>query len=294
MVMPESTLKKPKAHTFGERIRWLRELNGMTMRQFAAKVGCDPGYISKLEAGKATNPSSVFASALAFSFRANWNWLMSGEGDPFISGDEKTKGLLTDWSSDRLQRIFAVLHDLPEALGAGKALDCIMGDVSVREIQVVWGRIRSHPEIPATAKLFWNDVFLHYQLSKGNWGEDKKSKESLDAIQPLTKHVSMPESESPLENLLGRVRRALIAPGAKAELARKMGVTRQAVNQWLRPQNPTAPTADAALRLWEMFPPDEQGREAKTKRSDSASTPSDPKTRSRQSYEKTKSSPPER
>jgi DNA-binding phage protein len=56
-------------------------------------------------------------------------------------------------------------------------------------------------------------------------------------------------SPSRWQKLLVRVRRLVDAPGAKAGLARELGVTRQAVNKWLTEEG--APSAEITLRLLE-------------------------------------------
>lgn len=123
-------------------------------------------------------------------------------------------------------------------------------------------------------------------------GGKNKEQVTLDIPAALPEHAPMPADKSPLAALLARVRRAVSARGAKAELARKMKVKRQAVDQWLRLENPTAPTADAALRLAEMFP--ERNSQGAPKQSlANVTSIREAKTRKESKHE-IKSSPPKR
>jgi transcriptional regulator with XRE-family HTH domain len=94
--------------------------------------------------------------------------------------------------------------------------------------------------------------------------------------------------------LADRVRRATAAPGAKAQLARDMGVSRQAVNKWLRKTDSGAPSADLIFRLLAWV----TAEEAKQQQSAaSGSTPTAPKTRMNKGQvnePKNKSSPTKR
>jgi len=85
-------------------------------------------------------------------------------------------------------------------------------------------------------------------------------------------------------SLLAELKALTVEPGSKANLARRFGVSRQAVNKWL--SNESSPTADMTLRLLEWV----QGEEAKQKRSPGrAVTRPEPKAQFSQSkYEKPK------
>lgn len=51
----------------GELVRWLRTLCKMSVRQFAAKVGVSPSYLSKLERGKETLSPELARTILDWS-----------------------------------------------------------------------------------------------------------------------------------------------------------------------------------------------------------------------------------
>ena|ERR1035437_8684994 len=112
-------------NTFGQRLRWLRDFKEMKLREFADRVSADPGYLSKLETGRAKNASRRFLTRVVVAFRVNPEWLASGDGDPFGNPfkDERAQSGLSGWSNKRLQRIMAVLDELPDAL----AVDAVLG-----------------------------------------------------------------------------------------------------------------------------------------------------------------------
>jgi DNA-binding transcriptional regulator YiaG len=76
---------------------------------------------------------------------------------------------------------------------------------------------------------------------------EKECKEGLDT-PPSTPHTSVVKVRiRSLRELVHRLKQVTSAPGAKAALARKLGVTRQAVGQWL--SGKSNPTAEATLQL---------------------------------------------
>src|ERR1035438_10405876 len=91
------------ANTLGARLRELRRFRGLTLRRFAGQVECDPGYLSKLETGKAQSPSERFLVSVMVNFKVNLEWLRTGAGVPFweASHDEGTRQSLPDWSPER-------------------------------------------------------------------------------------------------------------------------------------------------------------------------------------------------
>jgi transcriptional regulator with XRE-family HTH domain len=114
--------------------------------------------------------------------------------------------------------------------------------------------------------------------------------EGLDVPVKLCLNVDVSQKS---KSLWGNLRRRLIAvlrvPGAKTNLALKMGVSRPAVSQWIADDG-TAPTAEMTLQLLAWV----QVEEAKQKKALAVSLPPPERktrVRSSKSYEKTKSSP---
>jgi transcriptional regulator with XRE-family HTH domain len=228
--MIESTQIVPDAKIFGQRLRWLRDFKEITLQEFASKIDCDPGYLSKLENDKAKNPSARFLGAVALIFRVNVAWLRTGEGDPFwtASTDERTKNALPNWSDKRYQRIFSVLDELPDALAIDAVLERLFRDQSLEEFQEIWREVMAIPDLPATARLFLNDVYVRFQIIKSN--EESRGKLGLtNKVKTLTKETVQPV----LPKLIQRLKRATEARGSKSELAQWLGVHRQSITDWL-------------------------------------------------------------
>jgi transcriptional regulator with XRE-family HTH domain len=96
---------------------------------------------------------------------------------------------------------------------------------------------------------------------------------SLDNWEPIDIFAIEHPKMTRLEKLIESIKRLTAPRGAKAKLAREFGVSRQALDQWLRHEN--APSAELALRLDDWV----QSVEAReTKSSEDALTSSEPKT----------------
>lgn len=76
---------------------------------------------------------------------------------------------------------------------------------------------------------------------------EKECKVGLDTLSDIPKDAGVKIRIRSLEELVARVKQITSSPGAKAALARKLGVTRQAVGQWLSGES--NPTAEATLQL---------------------------------------------
>lgn len=72
-----------------ERLKLLRKKLGLTQEEFAESLGTVFTAISKYELGK-IKPGSEFLFKLNKLYRTNINWLLTGEGDMFISPDSRS------------------------------------------------------------------------------------------------------------------------------------------------------------------------------------------------------------
>lgn len=72
-----------KMNTIGERMRFLREKVNLKQSAFAERVLVSESYISKVETGKEM-PSDIFTKLVAYEFNVPYNWLLKGEGYPYI------------------------------------------------------------------------------------------------------------------------------------------------------------------------------------------------------------------
>lgn len=69
--------------TIGSRVRAVREANGMTRKEFAARLGCPDGEILNVEFDRLKKPEqkeSLYRS-IAAEFGVSLEWIKTGEGD---------------------------------------------------------------------------------------------------------------------------------------------------------------------------------------------------------------------
>lgn len=246
-MMPESTLKDAHATTFGARLKWLREFKGLTIREFAARMGCDPGYLSKLETGKARNPSDRFLITLRSCFFANEWWLRDGEGDPFQSTVqvEQTKTAMPDWSDKRIQRLFALLDDLPEALATDAVLSYFFRDLTVEELRDLMVAVSKIPNLPAPARAFWFGAIGRLQGPKLH----AQAKEN-DLTNTSGSFTDVPV-KAQWPDLKKRLQKATAPIGAKTALSKILNVDPTQISQWLSDsKSAREPGGEYALQMF--------------------------------------------
>jgi transcriptional regulator with XRE-family HTH domain len=238
-----STYNFADAKTFGQRLRWLRRFKELTLQNFASRVGCNAGYLSHLENGKAKNPSKRFIVSVAVNFRVSGQWLRTGEGDPFweAAKDSQTRESLPDWSEKRLQRIMAVIDELPDALAIEAVLIRLLRGKTLAEVQSLFGEIRDVPNLPVTARLFWDHVYVLCQVDKLPASSQKKD---LTEAETCLKHDDV---KAQLPSLLERLKKATQESGQKSALAKFLGVPLASVSRWLSGER--EPGGEIALRL---------------------------------------------
>jgi transcriptional regulator with XRE-family HTH domain len=81
----QSTKKVSIEITFADRLKRLRAERSSTLQQLSTKLGCDRSYLSRLETGKAKNPSVDFLRRAAAVLGVNEQWLELGVGTPHLS-----------------------------------------------------------------------------------------------------------------------------------------------------------------------------------------------------------------
>lgn len=79
--------------TINERVRWIRELLGMTQDEFASSVYRTSSEIKNIEYDK-TTPKSEVIHAICDVYNLNPDWLKNGEGAMFV--DAAPEGHLVD------------------------------------------------------------------------------------------------------------------------------------------------------------------------------------------------------
>ena len=79
--------------TINERVRWIRELLGMTQDEFASSVYRTRSEIKNIEYDK-TTPKSEVIQAICDTYNLNPDWIKNGEGAMFV--DAAPEGHLVD------------------------------------------------------------------------------------------------------------------------------------------------------------------------------------------------------
>ena len=73
--------------TENERVREIRKVKGLTMRQFGEKIGVVGSTISDIQNGRRSlNRQNLLA--ICREFRVNEDWLRTGEGEMFVEPDD--------------------------------------------------------------------------------------------------------------------------------------------------------------------------------------------------------------
>lgn len=73
--------------TKNERVREIRKVKGLTMRQFGEKIGVVSSTICDIENGR-RNLNRRNLLAICREFRVNEDWLRTGEGEMFVEPDD--------------------------------------------------------------------------------------------------------------------------------------------------------------------------------------------------------------
>lgn len=249
--MTQATQKSPWGKTIGSRLQWLRTFKGLTLRAFADRLHCSASYLSKLESGKSQAPSERLIVAVSMAYKVSGDWIRSGKGDPFYL-PQLTGNAQPDWSNEEMQRIMAVLSELPDALNGVKVVDCILGKIPLAALQEIWRRVRMLPNLTPAAISFWNDVFTDCQFSRLSFSGESSGASNIDKLDnelPAAK-VSDVTSEVPTwPGLKAELLKLTVERGMKAWLADELGVSRQVVNNWLATSDQGRPDAENTLLL---------------------------------------------
>jgi transcriptional regulator with XRE-family HTH domain len=271
---PDATKKREKMNksTLGLRLRHLRELKGLTLKQFATDLSCDPGYLSKLENGKVEAPSDRFLVNVSMVLKVRSEWLRTGQGPLFDPGDEPTRVALCGWSARRISSIVQVLPDLPEALATDLVLGYLLGPKSLQEMQEVWHDIPGFGDLPYPARLFWNDAFFRLQFCKSRGSEPGPQKKGLDKDSDYCNYEGV---KTELQRLLDQVRRLTEERGERAALATFLGVPRPRISEWLSGRYEPGGQITLKLARWV------EQQERKTRGPGAISSAPEPKTRSK-------------
>lgn len=99
-----------------QRLKYLlKELN-LSQRQFALKLGLDPGYFSRIVQGKVTPPDRILL-LIEGVFHVNGTWLRTGNGDPFTDKDvspikQEMLDMIDKLDDNEVKAVLSFLHYL--------------------------------------------------------------------------------------------------------------------------------------------------------------------------------------
>ncbi len=156
--------------TFGDRIRELRKKKGLSIQELAALVKVSENTILRWEKGKVTPRSRTVLEKLSEILEVNPEWLLTGEGEMFLSHTEKVKvfevnepgAVYGDETHDHARRLKHLLDEV-----------VLRSKLDLKEIPILHGLVGAggsrylvEPEIMGTIYLpkmmtvTWNDPFI--------------------------------------------------------------------------------------------------------------------------------------
>jgi repressor LexA len=107
----------------GQRIKEIRQLKGLTQKEFADSLGIVQGFLSGLERGKKI-PSDTLMIALCHLYEINEEWLNSGSGDMFKGKNASDTGLKQTLKTD-IPLLSVISQEFPEKIRDEEIFDHI-------------------------------------------------------------------------------------------------------------------------------------------------------------------------
>ena len=154
-------MQQEKLHnlkTFADRLRWVREGMGLSLEAFGAAIGYDKSYLSRLEGGKAANPSADFIESVCNKFMVLRDWLLAGEGVP-VMRDAIVK-LASEIDSSKVGSKGGQAIAMEAELDTVHVIWLLMKDLPMPERLKKGTELLADPSIKASAKEYWATVFL--------------------------------------------------------------------------------------------------------------------------------------
>ncbi|MEW6423142.1 MAG: helix-turn-helix transcriptional regulator [Bacillota bacterium] len=105
----------------GDRIRRLRKSLKLNQIEFASRLRISKGFLSNLEKG-VRKPSSQLLKLITYEFSASENWLLTGQGEMFISPEDAFKNLYKALTARHGERaVMNALHNIMKEHGLAVA-----------------------------------------------------------------------------------------------------------------------------------------------------------------------------
>lgn len=214
--------------TVAGRLREARLALGWGIGAAAHQIGCNPSYLSKLESGTARNPSVDFLRRVAMVLQVDLPWLEIGIGQPHSSLSQ----------SEAIQRDAELLAILP----------ALLDQMTLAQLLAAANQIGGSKNLNDVRKGLWLAMIAPWISAQSKNASAPGELELAQQHIIQNKWRLMADSEQKhWSQLLNRVARATSQRGSRAQLARMLKVTPQALNEWL--QNRSAPPAEQTLRL---------------------------------------------
>lgn len=255
-LMPRKTSIPQREKEICERLILVRRGLGLSREMFARKSGIQAAQTARYEHHRSP---VLFSDALRIceAFGISIGWLAAGDGSPdgpFRIGklvpdlrpaprarlsavyDNELKAVLKDAAVDaekHLKILITGLQEIGEDVDLGKVKSSTERKKLERKLQMMWRVLRDEAE----AELSRRDSIRSALSRPGLTSEfTSNTSEAMTAAIPPT----WDELRSKVETLTAK-------RGAKTRLARLLGVTQQAVSEWV--SGASAPSADNTLRL---------------------------------------------
>ena len=240
------------------RVAAARKLKRLSQEELAKEVNFSRNQIANVEAMRVPLKAGL-AMALYNQLLVNPSWLARGIGvavftdqswSRLIMGDFDPDMLFSRFFAEKLSRIFEPMDRL----------------ISRRSGQAEWwekeglSAVASAAKTPESLKLLakiekeQKAIVKMVQSTKEIEEEIKQSagQELLDSGKSLPQSADVQNKFRTFGELLDHLRKITKPHGAKAELARRFKVSRQAVDQWLRGE--AKPSAEIAIELQHWMP----------------------------------------
>ena len=232
--------------SLGERLRASRKARGLTLQALSRLIGCDAGYLSQLENGKATNPSELLLRGAELNLGVGREWLRTGLGEKGgvlqVDTFEADPRALARFFTDQIRPVKKLVDDLTKCL---EALDDLAARMAAS---------------PPGANVSYSDFTRVATQSENQRGEtavelaSQTQEESRNDV--LTDSSSIARTKADVKiapqwpELKKRLQKATAAIGSKPALAKVLSVDPTQISQWLsESQSAREPGGDYALRM---------------------------------------------
>src|SRR5436190_10732638 len=159
----QSTDKFPVDNTLAVRLKLIRKARKWTLQALAEKIGCSRSYLSRLETGKAKNPSTDFLRKASTVLSVSEPWLELGIG--MIEAVPSQNQLEED------TQFLIAITTFAEEMTADQLLRCL-------------GRLSQNPRLTDQSRMFWTKMIGPWFLVKVD--AEKAAQERAKKLEATT------------------------------------------------------------------------------------------------------------